>query len=218
MQWEIWLIILIPVAVSILSLLFRSSKDEPRRNDRPRPNPQDGPGPGRPPRRSVSDIDQFLEEINRRRREAAERQSAQRPAPAPPARTPSRQGPPPTRPSPPPAQRFPPVEVVARPQPRVVEAVAVVEERKAPGAQPLPSRAPATSGTETFVPSAVTEVRMAVAITSPAPVGRTKVSPVLAELLPLLRDRKSLRSAFLLKEIFGRPLCQRGLGARREIR
>jgi hypothetical protein len=210
------LIVVVVEAVWILSSLFRGSEEERRPPaGRPAQRPGTTPNRTRPP---ATNVDRFLEEINRRRREAAERQSAQRPAPPPPARTPSRQGPPPTRPSPPPAQRFPPVEVVARPQPRVVEAVAVVEERKAPAAQPLPSRAPATSGTETFVPSTVTDVRMAVAVTSPAPVGRATVSPVLAELLPLLRGRKSLRSAFLLKEIFGRPLCQRGLGARREIR
>src|SRR5215831_1854950 len=81
MNWALWLILLIPVAVSILSLLFRPPKEEPRRGPRMR-QPQEGAGP-RPPRRSVSDIDQFLEEINRRRREAAERRRAAEALPAP---------------------------------------------------------------------------------------------------------------------------------------
>src|SRR5262249_32544442 len=95
---------LIPVVISILSLLFKN-KEEPRRDPRARPGPEGGAGPPRPPRRSVSDIDQFLEEINRRRREAAERRppgsprGARPPAPRPPP--PPRRAHPPAPPPPP---------------------------------------------------------------------------------------------------------------------
>jgi len=52
-NWAIWLILLIPVAVSILSLLFRPTKEEPQRGPRMRPNLQGGEGPPRTTRRSV---------------------------------------------------------------------------------------------------------------------------------------------------------------------
>jgi hypothetical protein len=194
-RWEIWLIILIPVAVSILSLLFRSAKEEPRRNGRPRPNPQDVPS-GRPPRRSVSDIDQFLEEINRRRREAAEKRKSGEPVvvavPAPPPVRP--------RPAPPvlrPARR---VERERQP-PRIREPLPPPERIIITEAVPLP---PSPAAPE-WQPPPPAEPRH-----PPQGAKPTVVNPALAQVLPLLRSPQGLRSAIVLREIFDRPLCQRG--------
>src|SRR5262249_14571226 len=89
------LIVVVVEAVWILSSLFRGHEDE-RKGQRGRPAPR---GPATPPqaarpRPAPTNVDRFLEEINRRRREAAERQSVEpsRPetaAPSERARTPS---------------------------------------------------------------------------------------------------------------------------------
>jgi hypothetical protein len=204
MNWAVWLILLIPVAVSILSLLFRPPKEEPRRGGRLRPNPPDGANPPRPARRSVSDIDQFLEEINRRRREAAERRRApeppplvppreERPAPALPPRP--RPAPPPERPARRPERETPLVPPRVRervPEPRrMVIAEAVVAPVEAP---PAPR---------------IEVVEAAAVIVAQVQRPRRAVSPALAQLLPLLSRPQGLRNAVLLREIFEGPVSRR---------
>jgi hypothetical protein len=203
MNWAVWLILLIPVAVSILSLLFRPPKEEQRRGGRVRPNPPNGPGPQRPARRSVTDIDQFLEEINRRRREAAERRRGAEPPPLIPPRE--------ERPAPVPLPRPRPAAQVEKPlrrperekpvpprlrervpdPPRVVFAeavVAAVEEGRTPQAE---------------------IIEVATVVQAPPTVPRRNVSPALAQLMPLLSRPRGLRNAILLREIFEGPVSRR---------
>ena len=196
-NWAIWLILLIPVAVSILSLLFRATKEEPRRPGRMRPG--EGPVAGRPQRRSVSDIDQFLEEINRRRREAAERRrAAEAPSapvrPAPPEDRPPLPPPVRARPLPPPVVKPP-----RRPERERQEPPRLREQEKIIIAEVVPSAR--QSGPAMPAPEAAAQV----AVATPRP-----ASPALTQLLPLLRSRQGLRTAFLLQEILGRPVCRRG--------
>jgi hypothetical protein len=191
MQWALWLIILIPVGVSILSLLFRTRED-PRRGGAFRPN-RPGMGGPRPARRSVSDIDQFLEEINRRRREAAERRKATDPlaVPAPP--------PPVARPAPPVPRSKPPRRPdrdvkPPRQRPRISEPEPVVAE-----AVPVYEPAPPLS-----VPQEPAAIPAAPSTTRPR-----VLSPAVAQALPLLRSNQGLRTAIVLQEIFGKPLARR---------
>ncbi len=197
MNWAVWLILLIPVAVSILSLLFRPTKEEPRR-----PNvPGRGPGP-RPARRSVSDIDQFLEEINRRRREAAERRRAPEPVAVPIPPVEQRPVPPPPRPVPPPVARparrpereraLPP-----RVRPRVPEPERVIVAEEVVVAVPVEKPAEAAGARITFP------------IKRPRPTSRA-----LEQIFPLLRDPQGLRSAIVLREILDGPVCRRRNGPR----
>src|SRR5437867_834804 len=92
LRWE-WVLGIMVVAemVWILSSLFRGSEEE-RRGPGQRPGSRRGDSPAARQRPASSNVDRFLEEINRRRREAAERQvgvPARRLAtPAPAARTP----------------------------------------------------------------------------------------------------------------------------------
>jgi len=196
-MWQIILgVFAVPVAVWILSSLLRAAEEE-----RPRVGPGGrGPNPPRP-RRPASDIESFLEEVNRRRREGTERQRAGVPV--------ERPLPPPVRPRAPvpraePVPRQPPPSAVpvlrpARvpvPTAEPVDVVVVAESvRPAPG-RPGPAPAPVHA----------------------APVGRPftptmgtarRVAPSLAQLMPLLRSPQGLRTAVLLQEIFGPPLCQR---------
>src|SRR5262245_56082520 len=74
-----WLIPLIALAVWVLSNLARN-REEPRRPVRPQQSPPAGAGPEPPgggprPRRSSAEIDDFLQEV-RRRRDVAERKPA----------------------------------------------------------------------------------------------------------------------------------------------
>jgi hypothetical protein len=201
MGWVIWVIVLIPVAVSILSLLFRPPKDEPRAGGRLRPGPQRGGGAGGQPRRSVNDIDLFLEEINRRRREAAQRRGGFQEPVAVPLPPPPRQ-----RPVPPPAPK--PSRRVERERDlpprlrgRVAETEAVViAEVIAPPAPEIPSFPGAA--TDDLLPDG-----------QPGVVRRVQpISPALNQLMPLLQSPNGLRSAMLLREIFDRPVSARGPG------
>src|SRR5438552_1813882 len=73
MHWE-WLVPVIFLIVWIVSSLIQGAERERARNNRPRSLPGgDRPSGDRPSRRPPTDIDRFLEEVNRRRRQAAER-------------------------------------------------------------------------------------------------------------------------------------------------
>src|SRR5262245_22697286 len=108
MNW-MWIVILIPVVVWILSSVIRPSEEQPRDLRRRLP-PRDDEGPGEPPRaRPPSEVERFLEEINRLRQRAAEQQKAAEeptaaPAPKPPPPPMPRQMP---RPVPPPRRPRP---------------------------------------------------------------------------------------------------------------
>ncbi|HEV3262652.1 MAG TPA: hypothetical protein VG013_37780 [Gemmataceae bacterium] len=196
----ILIVFAIPVAVWILSSLLRAAEEE-RPGNRPRVGPG-ARGPNAPrPRRPASDIDSFLEEVNRRRREGAERQGqlpAERPLPTQPARprmpvpraepVPRRLSPsavPVPRPARIPVATAQPVDVVV-----VAEAVRPAPGRPAPVAAPTP----ASPSARLFIPTLVKAQR---------------VSAAAPQLMALLRSPQGLRTAVLLQEVFGPPLCQR---------
>src|SRR5712692_1259247 len=93
----VWTIILVAVAMWFLSNLFRGGADE-RSKDASRLSPRrPGATRGRP---AGTDIDRFLEEINRRRKQAADREATKPPAPVPTTAARPRQRPRPARPEP----------------------------------------------------------------------------------------------------------------------
>ncbi len=66
-----WLVPVLFLVFWIVSSLLQGAEKERARMNRPRPLPG-GDRPPATPRRPASDIDRFLEEVNRRRRQAAE--------------------------------------------------------------------------------------------------------------------------------------------------
>src|SRR5438132_8209822 len=76
MHWE-WLVPVFFLVVWIVSSLIQGAERERSRMNRPRSLPGSDRPPGeRTTRRAPTDIDRFLEEVNRRRRQAAERRPA----------------------------------------------------------------------------------------------------------------------------------------------
>ena len=216
------LIVVVVEAVWILSSLFRGSEEEHRAGQRRAPGPGRGEAPGSRPRAAQTNVDRFLEEINRRRREAAERQggSPPRPAPAPERprvaapsseapRRPLVRVPVPvarTGPSTPPA---PSPRRADRPRLATAERVEVVIAEVVPS-PPAPAAAPSPkSPGEAFVPTVTSPGRLPGAGSASGYTRKRTVSAAAGELLPLLSDRKSIRTAFVLKEIFEPPLCRR---------
>lgn len=187
MHWEL----LFPVIIVLIWIVnsFLRGNEEEKPGPRRRPLPGNEARPGQVPRRPVSDIDRFLEEINRRRRESIER----RPSPAPretvvlaePIAPPPARSRPPSRPSVPrPAAKPAP----KRPSLRMTEREPVVE------VLPIEEPAPAPP------PSAYT-----FPVTGPS----TEPAAGQKSLQDLLRSREGLAAAFLLQEILGPPLCKR---------
>ena len=79
-MWHVLLILfVIPVAVWILSSLFRAVEEQQRTPQRPRMDGSPRQQPPVRPRRPANDIETFLEEINRRRREGPVRPKSNSP-------------------------------------------------------------------------------------------------------------------------------------------
>ena len=187
MDTVITMIVLTGMAVLFLSNVFRQVRDERERAQQRRV----------PPSRPASSTEQFLEEVNRRRQQASERGKSApplrritlTPAPAPTIRRETsarkvaakvdrpRQGP-----------------VPARPTVRPISMMEVL-----PADKPTDSRANAESSAAQPPEEQVRPGAVKVTL-RPPPV-------LLAQLMPLLRSRQTLRAAFLLHEILGPPLC-----------
>lgn len=217
MQWEIWLVPLIAMAVWILGSLLRGNvEDRQRNNNGPqRPNPREpGPQEGRP-RKPATDLEKFLEEVHRRRQatEKGEDEPSQeppRPIPVvekPVSRPQPRIVPAPLRQPPQPkrTQRTA-APTVRRTRPRqsmeepVVLDVVVVQEPQPPLVQPV---APPS-----VIPSGDVVV-MSAALRTPPTTPRSSTPRVTPSLAALLSSRQNLRNAFILKEIFDPPLSRR---------
>jgi hypothetical protein len=188
----------ISIAVWILSSIFRNREEEQRS---PRP------------RSSASDLDNFLKEIERRKRQG----EPPRGRPAPPRAIPV---PPPRRAAPPPRpQRVPPspasppvVRPIAVPVKRVkaVEPVVleVVEAVTPPAASAPTQRLPEAIPVTPLPPPQKPE---------PAPTPAVIAAPETSKLLELLSTPQSLRTALLLREVLGPPVCRRGLMGRSRL-
>jgi hypothetical protein len=207
-----WIFLIIAVAVWILNALLRSAEDERRKRREPRPPGEDDPR-GRSSR-SAGDIDRFLEEINRRRRQASERRlppARPREAAGPGARPqPSRVEAPSRTDSPPwsesPSRKVPPVRS-AEEQVRQRERGKRAGEPESPtAAQQLPQTVSPAAATAT---PAIVDSGLSNSTPTPAPTDR-EPAPAAVQLLTLLRAPQWLRTAVLLKEVFDKPLSQRG--------
>jgi hypothetical protein len=182
MHWEILILPLIAFGVWILSTIFKSTDDDKTKGPARRPEG------GRIPRRPAPALDNFLKEARGRRRDMPDdMQSAQRasPAPAPRAAIPPRRPTGPRRPQPVLATIIEdtPLATIIR-QPVPVEVVA------------LPVPPPPTAAASG--PSPVTVI--APLLTRP----KVATSPVLQEVVRLLRSPKTAGAALVLREIFDR--------------
>jgi hypothetical protein len=215
MDWPWIIFTIVGVGVWILVSVFRKAEEERQRN-LPRPaarGPSRGPG-----QRPMSDLDRFLDEA-RRRRDQGQRPAqtievpqaipvnrAPRP-PREPRRQPAAARSPERRPAFIPSVRRSaserrtentPTAIAALPIPSavVVEAVEVVSQDEQARLSGLPTVIQA-------LPSPV------------SPLGGVlahrvhRVSPVVAQLPALLRNPQTTAAAFVLREIFGQPVCRR---------
>jgi hypothetical protein len=209
MDWIKWLIPLVVVFVVILSNLARIAQEEKKTNVRRRPG-QGGPGDKPPrPRRTQSEAERFLEEINRRRRQASEQRRpvvVQRtPAPARPVvqKPPRRETPSANDPL---ARSAP-----AQPAVPAAAAEASMPSRRLPAQQPQGVRQPTPVLEEVVVATVVPAQPPGEGpLTAPAVSEAAKSeNPAAVTFRQLLRNRQSLKTAFILREVLDRPLCRR---------
>lgn len=198
MNWE-WIVPVVVLVVWILMQVIRPAEEQAQEKDaRPMP-PGDGTAP-----KPASEVDRFLEEINRMRRKAAEDQG---------------RSPPPEPPRPRPAQ-IPMVEPASRrveeviPLGRRVEQIPTVEPvAKAPSPQSPPSQSRPRRTVPAAPPPAVPIVEMlaaAPALPSMHKKAQTTTPPGAAvNLQALLRTPGSVRTAILLHEVLGPPRSRR---------
>lgn len=192
---------LLPVAFAIwiLITMIRKTEEERRSRERNSPNPDKPPAPARP-RQAAGDIDRFLDEVNRRRSQPAERKpraaSEQRPRTvvAVPVREalspPRRRAAVPTSPAVLPPAPAPAASLPVRAPVRAFDAImAIRADQPAP-----PTQNP--KGPEPAPPVAKQE--------PPPPPARP------AQLLvQMLRTPGSLQAAYLLQEVLSPPLSRR---------
>jgi hypothetical protein len=204
-----WLVPIVVLGVWILSSLLRNNEEERRNPRKPRPFPdREGGQVDRPQGKSSSDIDRFLEEVNRRRRQAGEARKVPPPPERPQVRTPpvAEAVPVQRQRRPPPAQGGRPVTPRARRQPvpeRVVEVL--------PQAEPVTAVEVVPPAAPVLWPPVEDAYKLAGATSAGVAqvTGIRKPSPELTQLAALLRTPQSMRSAMLLRIIFDPPVCRR---------
>jgi hypothetical protein len=185
MDWPVLVIALIPVAVWILATIFRGV-EEAKEKGRP-PRPRGDGAQVKVPRRPAGELDRFLDEARRRREPSPKRRAE------------------PTVTGPLELERVP-VEKPA-PRPPVVVRREPPKPRKAEAPVPVPVAPPVV-----VVAPPLPEPPL-----PPPPQLRPAVpprpaSPLVARLGGMLRDRDSLALAFVLREVFDRPVSQRRVG------
>jgi hypothetical protein len=197
MHWE-WLVLVIFLIVWIVSSLIQGVEKERSRMNRSRPLPGGDRPPGeRSSRRAPTDIDRFLEEVNRRRRQAAERRPATAGREKPPAPLPG-----PLAPSSRP--RMPARPVGGKP---IIPAPRVASG-KIPEAIPVTET---TAAAEILAVASVMHAAPAANVPETSPVAATGAAEVekepaaLPPLAELLRGPDNLRTAVILHEILGPP-------------
>ncbi len=212
MDWIKWLIPLIALAVYILSNMAKE-REETRRPLRPLPPPLPPPqDTGDRPKRSPSEVDRFLEEVRRRREETAKPAEAKPAAPRPVAeRQPVAERPAvEQRPRP---QRPAPAEALSRPRPSGKEEP--VKQQRPPARRPAAGQEAIPVVQLASLPAAVPSL---LAPPQPSPELGTvhlsvpparAVSPAAQQLMELLKTPQTLRTAFLLREVFEPPRCRR---------
>lgn len=180
-----WVIIIIVAAVALVSHLASLSRQEQKVPPPPgRPGGENAMGRARP---TTSEIDRFLEEVNRRKQQQQERR-----IPPPPVQQPPRvravivDQPPP---------------IVARPVRQVIVAEPVVQ---------------ATIADEPDFPATPSMTLNQLAnIQIPATVERQVESGAAKHAKAMLKTREGLRAMFVVNEILGPPRCRQAYDRRR---
>jgi hypothetical protein len=201
-----WLVPVLLLVLWIVSSLLQGLEKERARATRQRSLADKDRPPGeRPTRRPPSDIDRFLEEVNRRRRQAAERRPASggKEKPPLPSIGPVTAAPRP-RAAPRPASGSPamPVQPMPSPPAKIAQALPVTPVTVAAEILAVASalhQAPAPSASPAQPAAAV-------------PAISTKEESASAELpsfLDLLRTPDNLRTAVILHQIFASPRARR---------
>lgn len=190
--------------VWLVSTLYKNAEDAKRRVE---------PERAQRVRAGTTEIDRFLEEIQRRRMQQQAQQQGQRPLQVEPLRA---------RPVPPSAER-PPIAIPARPLP-----ARPLPARPVP-ARPLPARpvemgrplraVPVAQPAPALVLSAADESTLVFTPQSASPPIRLEESKTesadLKGLIALLHSKKGVRQAMLLGMILGPPKCRQPLGQSR---
>ena len=213
MNWEILIVPLIALGVWILSTVFRGAeaeKDKARR-------PADG---APPPRRPTGELDRFLEEA-RRRREKAQRIPPPEPEPSRslPAAVLPATNPPPPRPEP--RKREPqPMDAPRKREAAPANSARALNDELLGRIEDRPSFANPASEQAKPMMALPTNMETPALPSLPPPTmntpatssdqNRRDASPLRAALSALLRDRKSLATAFILHEILDKPVSKRG--------
>jgi hypothetical protein len=203
MQWE-WLVPVAVVFFWIVGSLIQGVEKERARMNRPRLPGGDRPPGERSPRRPATDIDRFLEEVNRRRRQAAERRPVPsgREKPAAPVLGPAA---PTARPrgSTRPGSGRPAVQVPSVPPSsgRILDALPATDNTAAAEILAVASALHAPPS-PSFPTETVPTSRSGNAVVENAP-------SLLPPLVELLRTEDNLRTAVILHEILGPPRSRR---------
>jgi hypothetical protein len=166
----VWLLIVIPIIVYVLAILLKSAVPTALKSDDESTEQETG----RRAQPTATDVERFLAEINRRKREA-ERGEARSPERSEPRRQQRSQRP----------QRVPQAPVVRR----------VPEE--------FASQLPTVQAVEPERATVADAEMPPVHLQSPS-----KGSPLLKEILPLLRSPRGRKLAVVLNEILGPPRCR----------
>ena len=218
MNWEILIVPLIALGVWILSTVFRGAeegKDAPRRQ-----------GDGAPPARPRSELDRFLEEARRQRDKARQQAAPVAETPKEPERKMPAAVLPPTSPPPPrpePRKREPqPKSEMRKREPAPTTSARALNDPLLVRIEDRPSFANPASAQATPMMALPTSMETPALPTLPTPTmntpatasdqNRRDASPLRAALSALLRDRKTLATAFILHEILDKPLCKRREG------
>jgi hypothetical protein len=172
-----WLLIVIPIIIFVVSVMLKglAPKAPGGEDDAVQPDEQ-----SRRTRPTATDVERFLAEINRRKREA-EHDDTRDPAPR---REPRRER----------RQRQPATAQSARTRPVTVLRISEEEASRLPVVQ-------AVEDEPVSVEPAPPPVHLQ-PMSKPA-------SPLLKEVLPLLRSARGRKAAMVLQEIFGPPKCRR---------
>jgi hypothetical protein len=192
-NWAQWVIPLLVLAVWIITNLLRAGNEYQKQQRRQQAQ---GNTPGRRP---TGDIDRFLEEIQRRRRDGGKKAPVEAPS-VPVVQHPPRPVKPPPLPRraerqvrvpPLPRTRTPASQVVAPP----IEVVVLEEVKPAEATMGIAEANVAPSERAAYRAPTVSAVK------TPTPIAKA--------LIDLLRTREGLQSAMLLQEVIGRPMCKR---------
>jgi hypothetical protein len=188
MHWE-WVVPVIALVLWILNNLIRNADDKQARNAQRRAEAEEA----QPAEQPKSDVDQFLEEINRMRRRTE-----------------------------PPRRQEPPEVVRAEPRPseppRPVYVPTVVETPRPERPRPRPAQRPRTQVARPVAPKPGAEILDVIPVAAPvAPHKAPTVSaptrqpsPAVVQLRSMLRSPGTIQAAIVLQEVLGPPRCRRG--------